>query len=114
MAIVPKGHRVLIKPDSVDDQLNFDFGNGKTFQIVADKRLERSGQVHGTLVAVGEQAWKAFGKDFTGEPWASVGDKVLFCRNAGQFVCLPGEENDPDKQFLLCNDEDITAVITDE
>lgn len=106
MAIKPVGHRILVKPDSVDEKLKTEWG----FEILADKRIERSIEIHGTLIAVGDQAWKAFGKDFTGEPWAEVGSRVMFAQHAGRFVTDPETK----EEFLLMNDEDITAVITGE
>lgn len=110
MAINPVGHRIIVKPDPIEEKLKRDFGDGKMFEIVSDKKIERSIEIHGTLVAVGDQAWKAFGKDFTGEPWAHVGDRIMFSQHAGRFVTDPETGED----FLIMNDEDITAVITGE
>ena len=104
MAIHPVGHRILVKPDAVDDKLKTNWG----FEIVADKQLERTVEIYGTLVAVGEQAWKAFGKDFTGTPWAKVGDRVMFAMHAGRFVTDPETK----EQYLIMSDDDLTAVIT--
>jgi co-chaperonin GroES (HSP10) len=104
MSIKPVGHRILVKPGNIDDELKTSWG----FEIIGDKRLEKTGIITGTLVAVGNQAWKAYGKDFTGTPWAEVGDKVMFAQHAGRFVYDP----DTNEEFLLMCDDDLTAVIT--
>lgn len=102
--IKPTGHRILVKVDAAS--LETDWG----FQVVADEKLENAYQIIGTLVDVGSQAWKAFGPDFTGEPWAQVGDRVMFAEYAGRTV----EDPETGEQYKLMNDEDITAVVTGE
>lgn len=111
MALHPVGHRLLVKPDDVNDRLQHDLGNGKKLQIVVeDKNVEKSKEVFGTLVAVGPDAWKAFGKDFNGAPWAKVGDRVTFSQHAGRYLTDP----ESDEQLLIMNDEDIICVVTGE
>jgi co-chaperonin GroES (HSP10) len=63
--------------------------------------------ISGTLAAIGPQAWKAFGPNFTGEPWANVGDRVYFAQYSGKIVKDP----DTGEEYKLMNDEDITAVV---
>ncbi len=101
MAIRPVGHRLLVKSDSAE--LETEWG----FEIVSDRKLEDAAMTSGELVAVGEQAWKAFGPDFTGEPWANPGDRVFFAQYAGKNVTDP----DTGIEYKLMNDDDITAVI---
>lgn len=108
MAIKPVGHRILVKPEDVNKRLEYDFGEAGKFKIQTDEKLERSMEIYGVLVAAGDQAWKAFGPNHSGEPWAKPGDKILFSRHAGKYVQDPETE----EEFLLMNDEDITAVIT--
>lgn len=102
MAIKPVGHRLLVEVPEVN--LKTDWG----FEIQTDKRLEDAAQIKGTLVAIGDQCWKAFGPEFTGEPWAKIGDEVLYAEYAGRRVLDP----ETGKEYRLMNDEDITAVIT--
>jgi len=104
MSIKPVGHRVLVEVPKVD--MTTDWG----FEIQEDKRLADAAQISGKLVAVGEQAWKAFGPNFTGEPWAQVGDTVYFAEYAGRTVTDPSTGN----HYKLMNDDDITAVIIEE
>lgn len=106
MAIRPLGHRILVQPDPIEDKLKTEWG----FELLADKKLERSIDIRGTLVGAGEQAWKAFSSDFTGKPWAKVGDRILFAQHAGRFI----EDPETKEEYLIMNDDDLIAVITGE
>lgn len=101
--IAPKGHRILVKPDEVQKE----FGE-MGIVIAMDERMERGGMQTGTLVGIGDSAWKAFGPNFTGERWANEGDHVLYSRYAGKFV----EDPENDELFLIMNDEDLLAVLS--
>lgn len=102
--IYPVGHKILVKVEEAD--LKTDWG----FEVVSEnKRLENAAQIIGELHSVGSQAWKAFGPDFSGEPWAKVGDKVLFAKYAGEVVTDPETE----EQYRMMNDDDIIAVVTE-
>lgn len=103
----PLGHTVLVEVEQV--KTDTDWG----FQIITDsdkKKLEQAGQIVGTVVAIGNQAWKAFSLNFDGEPWAEVGDKVFFSRYAGKNI----QDPETGKMYLLLNDEDIRARIIEE
>lgn len=104
MKIKPVGHRILVKCDTAE--LETEWG----FQVVTDKRLENAAVTSGVLVGVGSQAWKAFGPNFTGEPWAQVGDRVFFAQYSGKTVIDP----DTGEEYKLMNDDDITAVVAEE
>lgn len=106
MAITPTGHRILV--DVSVAELKTDWGFDLSPGV--DNRLENAAQIIGTLVAVGPQAWKAFGPDWSGEPWAQVGDRIMFSEWAGREV----EDPETGKKYKLMNDEDVTAVITGE
>lgn len=99
--ITPCGHRVLIKADPIEKTTT------GGIVIVMDERLAKADQMRGTIVGVGPQAWKAFSKDYTGEPWASEGDRVLYARYAGKEV----EDPTTGEIFVIVNDEDVVAVI---
>ena len=103
----PVGHRILVDVDEAD--LEVEFATGQ-FRIVSDKKMEEAHQIIGTLVAIGPQAWKAFGPNFTGESWAEVGDRVLFSEYSGRLV----EDPETGKKYKLMNDEDIVARVTGE
>lgn len=102
------GHRVLVKEDPVETKIG-------SIYIVQDEKLERATAQHGVIVDLGPDCWKAYrkidreGMERNGEPWAKVGDYVIFARHAGRFIADPVTED----EFLIMNDEDILAIITE-
>lgn len=101
--IKPVGHRVIVKPDEVEKT----YGDVGIVVYIEDEKREQAGIMVGTIVSAGDQAWKAFSKDFDGEPWAKEGDYVFYARHAGKFIQDPYTE----EMFLIMNDEDVLAVI---
>ena len=97
MAIRVKGDRVLVKPDMVE--LKTQAG----LIIAADKKIEQAGQQYGTLVAVGAEAW-----DDRKEPFAEIGDYVLYSQYAGKVVHDPADNNEG---YVIMNDVDILATL---
>lgn len=115
--IRPVGFRVLVKPDKVKDHDKFEendegemytdsgiFLGKEEDESVKNILREGKAQTFGTIVGIGETAWKAYDD---GEPWAKVGDRVAFAMYGGSWMTDPedGEE------YILLNDNDITAVI---
>jgi co-chaperonin GroES (HSP10) len=100
MGLKVVGFRVLVKPDPVEEK------TAGGIVVVQDEKLAKAANIKGTLVGVGDQAWKAFSKNYDGEPWAKVGDRVYFSRHAGKIV-----KDNNGEEFLIMNDEDITCVI---
>lgn len=104
---LPCGHYVIVKPDVIEKV--------STGGIILNDDVvnrENTAKVRGTLVAVGENAWKAFD---TGQPWAKVGDKVYFKRHVSDKI---EDETDLDEQgkpslLFLLSDDNIMAVIED-
>ena len=96
--IIPCGHRVLVKIDEVEEKTNGGIFIPKT---IADKQEEAG--IFGTIVAIGETAWK----DFGGRAWATVGDRVMIAKYGG-FIA---QEPDTAEKFRILNDEDIVAVL---
>lgn len=94
------GHRVLVKPASVEKTTASGI-------IIADTTHEKNqrDQQKGTVIQIGPNAWKAFDD---GSPWAAVGDLVLFSRYGGKIV------KDGNEEFRILEDEDIVAIISDE
>lgn len=109
--IIPVGHRILVEVDQAELELEWNVdGESKKFEIVSDQKLEQAAVTSGKLVGMGNQAWKAFGPDFTGERWAQLGDQVFFARYAGNFI----EDPETGKNYKIMNDEDIVAVVGKE
>ena len=90
-----KGHRVLISPDEVE--LKTKAG----LIIAADKKVEQSAQQYGTVVGVGANAWEDYS-----EPFAKVGDYVIYSQYAGKVIHNPEDG----KGYLIINDVDILAT----
>jgi len=93
----PSGHRVLIKPEVVEEKTA-----GGIILAATTKDRDQQATMRGTVVKVGVNAWKAFDD---GTPWAAEGDKVVFRKYAGEVI------KDDDAEFRVVNDEDILAVI---
>ena len=103
ISVKPCGHYVLVEPEIIDA-----VSEGG---IILNKDMvnrENTAKVRGTIVAIGANAWK----DYGGEPWAEVGDKVWFKRHVSDKI---EDDNDIDehgekKLYFLLNDNDILAI----
>ena len=97
--IVPAGHRILVRVEETESVT-------KGGIIIADSIKDRNTEanIFGVIVAVGENAWKAFDD---GAPWAAEGDRVAFAKYGGFIIVDP----DNGEKFRLLNDDDITAII---
>lgn len=98
--IKPAGHRVVIKPDPLEEK-----SAGGIVIAHQDKARKESGQHVGVIIAIGPTAWKAFDD---GEPWAKVGDRIYFAKYGGYEIEVAGEK------YRVMNDEDVTAIIVGE
>lgn len=111
------GHRLLIKPIKVVDELQKDLPEELAklgFEVkVGDKRTQlmyQAGVERGSVVGIGPMAWKdpALGYGTTDwQPWAEIGDEVLFVKYSGK----PAVDPDTDEEFLVMNDVDMIAVV---
>lgn len=109
MRIEPAGHRVIVKPDPLNEvqekeMQRFESLKASGFEVAETGDKKRmQGAVHtGVLMAIGPNAWKAFDD---GIPWAKIGDRVHFAKYGGYVFEEEGV------QYRLLNDEDITAII---
>ncbi len=104
--ISPSGHRVLVKQeryDEHDEVVKSAKASGLIVQL--DRGVRHQASVDkGVVIAIGQTAWKDFGN----EPWAKVGDTVLFAKNAGKSVEDPEDKETP---YVILNDEDIVATL---
>lgn len=94
----PTGHRVLIQPD-----LKTETKSG--IVLAYDARRASVDSDTGILVKVGPQAWKGFND---GTAWAQVGDKVYYSKYGAKVL------KDGDNFVIICNDEDVLAIVNDE
>lgn len=115
MALIVKGHRVLIKPDPVKEQIEVPKALKDTgFDVVKpadlEKREEAATEI-GTVIGIGNTAFRAFdGSDPNWEPWCKVGDRVLFTRYSGKMITDPVTK----EKFFVINDEDVQAIVLGE
>ncbi len=91
-----KGNRILVKPDMVE--LKTKAG----LIIAADKKVEQSAQQFGTVVSVGSDAWED-----CAEPFAKVGDYILYSQYAGKVVHDPADN----EGYIIMNDLDVLATV---
>lgn len=113
MSLQVLGHRLLIKPDSLEEQIEIPEAlKDKNFVVqkpVQLQKLEEAGTQSGVVLQVGPMAWKAFdGKDPLWAPWVTTGDHIIFARYAGKFVTDPETQ----ERFMVINDEDVQVKIT--
>lgn len=108
MNIVPILHRILVKPDvleEIDDVfrrakaagLAFDFGEREREQAAIDT---------GTVLAMGPTAFH----DFGAENPLKVGDRVVYAKYGGKAII----DFDTKIKYVALNDEDVIAIITTE
>lgn len=101
LGIKPAGYRLIVRPDKIEE-----ISDGGIFLNV-DEKLEKAAQIKGTLISIGDQAWKDL---VDGTPWAKEGDKILYARYAGKNITDPLTDED----YLIINDKDLVAVIVEE
>jgi co-chaperonin GroES (HSP10) len=99
------GHRLLIKPDSLEEVSE---GGLIIARPKRDEQMEKAAMNRGTVVQVGNTAYKA---DYLGnEPWCKEGDKVIFVKYEGKTIVDP----ETDQAYLIINDEDVLVVLEKE
>jgi co-chaperonin GroES (HSP10) len=99
MQVIPVGYRVLVEPDKVEE-----VSKGGIIVTTTNKKLEQQAQVKGTVIALGTECWRE-----SKAPWCKVGDKVLYQKHVGMRI--PGLDGNMLDNYLLLNDEDITAIV---
>ena len=105
MSLVPCGHRVLVRPDKVEET-DETYSRAKAAGIALlerDLRLDQISVDKGIVIDLGATAFK----DFGGDPWCAIGDTVAYARHGGKLVKDPSTG----EQFLLLNDEDIICKV---
>ena len=95
--IHPKGHRVLILPDPVEEVTQ----SGRSVSVGENRDRERLAQLKGTVVELGNTAWLD-----QPSPWAQVGDHVIFGKYSGLIY-----QGDDDKEYRIINDLDVVAKV---
>lgn len=121
MKIHALGHRVLVKKASIEDR-DPAFKKARDAGIVLakdhdDAKRREAGVDRGTVIEVGEDAFKAFWysanphrnpEEF--KPWCKPGDFIAFAKYGGMLI---PDKSDPDTQYIVINDEDVVAILED-
>ena len=98
--IQPIEYKVLVLPDILSDATV-----GGIIRPDRVKEIEQAAAVRGWLVAAGGKAFEDFG-----EPMPKIGDRIQYAKYSGVHE-VPGADG---KQYILCNDKDIAAIIEEE
>jgi co-chaperonin GroES (HSP10) len=107
--IKPAGHRVLVRPDKLEDTDPVYAAAKKAGIELARKddfKREQAAVDQGVVISLGSTAFK----DFGGEPWCGEGDYIAYARHAGKYVTDPETK----EEFIILNDEDVVAVLKGE
>lgn len=106
--IKPVGTFLLIKPDPIEKTTESGIIVHSNESVA---RREEVGRVKGTLVAIGDLAWKDYGE---GEPWAEVGAHVYFKRHVADEYKDDEDMTDGKPQtYFLIPDLDLIGIIED-
>lgn len=101
-------HRVVIKPDSLEDSDPM-YASAKKAGIhipdLEESKRERAGVDRGVVVQVGPTAFDAF----NGTGAIKVGDYVAYARYAGKWV-----KDFDGVEYILVNDEDVICKLIKE
>lgn len=112
------GWRILVKPNDLDEILQEnvpEFLKESNFKVALPPQMEKmveSSTVMGTVVSVGDWAFKAYFRKVNPSDEfvcpVEVGDKVTYARHSGEAWIDP----DTKEKYVLLNDEDIHLVKT--
>lgn len=114
MSLEIVGHRLLVKPDPVKEQVDVPEAlKVGGFEVVKPADLERREEAAtqvGTVIQVGPTAFRAFDGDSPNwQPWCKAGDRIIFAKYAGKFV----EDPSTKERFFVINDEDVQVKVHD-
>ena len=118
MKIKPCGHYVLVKPKKAaetDEMMKIAKRLGLKMPDNQEKR-ENQAATDGVIVDYGFQAWKAYGANGDGKPWAKIGDKIKFKRHVQDLIVDwddLDEDGNPQEYFLLV-DENILVILEED
>jgi co-chaperonin GroES (HSP10) len=101
MTITPCGHRILVRPIKLEesDEVLRAAAKAGIFLVESERKKEQAAMDTGFVEAVGPTAFR----DFGGDAWCKVGDKIAFAKYGGKYI----------GDMLILNDEDVVAVLKD-
>jgi co-chaperonin GroES (HSP10) len=98
--VKPTAFHLLVRTEEVEKVST----GGIVMMTEKEAGREKLGAALGYVVAIGDRAWKAL-ED--GEPWAKLGDRVIFQRYDGMVLPIEGLD---DGKWRLLKDEDVKAI----
>ena len=107
MVIKPVLHRLVVKPDNIEDKDDF-FKRAKEAGIMIhrdEREREQAAVDTGIVLDIGATAFKDFGLD---NPPVKVGERIVYARYAGKTIIDPVTKD----KFVALNDEDVVAIVS--
>ena len=109
------GHRGLVKVQKLEDadpRYKAAAAAGLVFADTEDSKRREVGLDRGTVISVGEDAFKQFYINCNGtldgfQPWCKEGDTISFAKYAGKLI----EDPETSERYIVLNDEDVVAVL---
>jgi chaperonin GroES len=105
--LYPEGHKVLVKPDMVED-------TSKGGIIIPDiaKNTQQVAATRGDIIALGPLSQVRFSEDLDGVSMrnAKPGDRVIFAKYSGSSIKYGLKR----EEFRFILDEDIVCFIDDD
>ena len=97
--IIPVGHRLLIKPNEVNNMT----ASGIIIDVGGAADRERMMQMVGVVVAMGTTAYKD-----QPDAWCKVGDKITFGKYSG--LMYKDKDTKDGLEYRVINDLDVVAI----
>ena len=102
------GFYVLVKQEKVEET----YGESGIVIHASEqaKRLSQNAIYYGEVVDIGETAWYDYTHKYgqkVAEPWAKIGDRVVFTKHGGRHIELPGS----DEEYVVVRDGDILVNL---
>jgi co-chaperonin GroES (HSP10) len=100
--ITPVGHRILVKPEEMNEVTESGI-------IIAKDTIdkERLAQMRGVVIAIGGTAYAD-----QPEPWCKVGDVITFGKYSG--LIYKGKETKDNQEYRVINDLDVVCLHEEE
>lgn len=102
MKISPAGHRVVVIQDMSETEKMA--AKAGFFLGVDEKRQEQASVDTGVVESIGPTAFK----DFGGDAWCKVGDRIAFAKYGGKTI------GEGEAKRIVLNDEDVVAILETE
>jgi co-chaperonin GroES (HSP10) len=117
MKLATVGHRILLKRDRIenlDPRFQSAIKAGLAIPSDHEDMLRRQAGIdRGEVIQVGPNAFMEFNRAAGVDHylWCKPGDTIIFAKYAGKPIVDP---NDPSKEYIVINDEDVVCLIVDE